>query len=101
MLKRLHMSRPDPFASFVVKYIPMHFDLRDKLEPSDFDERSPEERLQLVQNTIRRLRRKGKLRKDTVGVPVLQSDGEGGKVIVERMMACYVPSRVLDKLASC
>lgn len=101
MLRRLHVSRPDPFAFFVVKYIPMHFELRGKLNPADLDAHSPEERLRLVKNTIRRLQRQGKLRKDTMGVPVLQSNGEGGKTIVERTMTCYVPSRVLDKLARC
>lgn len=100
MLKRLHMDRPDPFALFVVKYIPMDFTVRRLLDPSDMNA-DFDECMRRVRNTIRRLLRKGKLRKELVDVPVLQSNGAGGKHIVERPMTCYFPTKVLDELAKC
>lgn len=100
MLKRLHMTRPDPFVTFVEKYIPMHHELRGKLVPGDLDA-DLDGRLRIIGNTLRRLNKQDKIKRDSISVPVLQNNGSGGKHIVYREMPYYVPTSVLDKLARC
>jgi len=98
-LLTLHFSRPEPFASFIAKYIPMNWILRDSLEPEDFSSYSREERQAIISSTIRRLVGRSKLMKERLSVPVLVGKGTPDKRIVKRDLVCYWPSTVLEELA--
>jgi len=104
-LQTLHFAKPDPFASFIVKYIPMHWDLRTRLQPEDFDSHTGAERLAIISATIRRLVRKGRLARGLMNVPVLvgrrrRAKGVSGRII-RRPMVCFWPTTILDRLANC
>ena len=100
-LRRLHVGRPDSFASSIVRYIPMHWDLRNRLHASDFAGRGVDARHTIIAATIRRLVRKGKLARDELLVPVLVAKGTPRSRVEQRKMICYWPITVLDKLANC
>lgn len=100
-LRRLHIGRPDSFAWFIVKYIPMHWDLRGRLRDEDFADRELDAQLAIIGSTIRRLVRKGKVSRESLLVPVLIASGTPKSRIEQRAMSCYWPVTVLDRLADC
>ena len=99
-LTRLHFSRPDKFALAVSKYILNHRDVREMLDPLDLGSLSGTDRIKLVEATVRRLHRRGDLRRAELKVPVLLG-GTGARHLEDRMMSCYWPATILDQLARC
>ena len=99
-LTNLHFSRPDRFALTVSKFILNHWDIRELLDPEDLNGRTWDERTKLVAATIRRLLRRGTLRRAELKVPVLLGGSEN-QHLEDRMMLCYWPATVLDQLARC
>ena len=100
-LTNLHFSRPDRFAVSVSKFILNHWDARILLNVAeDLTGRSFDARVKLVAASIRRLYRRGELRRAKLKVPVLLGRTDN-QHLEDRMMTCYWPATVLDQLARC
>jgi hypothetical protein len=100
-VKRLHVSRPDSFATFVASYIPKNWRLREELHAEDFADYPAARRVELVEATLRRLERRKRLTKTKELVPVLLGRGTSSKRVEQRLMVCYWPTTVLDEIAKC
>ena len=100
-LQNLHFSRPDKFALVVSKYIINHWDVRGLLNPDEFMNMTMPEKVKVVDGSVRRLFRRGKLRRDELKVPVMLGRNSGKQHLEDRMMSCYWPANILDHLASC
>lgn len=99
-ITHLHFTRPDKFSLEIVKYINNHGSVRRMLSPDDFMSRTLGAKIKLIEGALRRLYRRGELRKDRTKVKVLLG-GSGKKYVADRVMVCYWPVTVLDKLARC
>jgi len=100
-LQTLHFSRPDKFALSISKYIINHWDVRDLLLPDDFMNTTIVERVEIVDASVKRLYRRGRLRREDLKVPVMLGRNSGKQYLETRMMSCYWPANILDHLASC
>jgi hypothetical protein len=100
-LRVLHLSRPEKFASVLLSYILNHWDMRQGLWQRDLALREHREGVKLIESSIRRMRRRGDLRKAALRVPVLLGRNGGKQHLEDRMMTCYWPATVLDRLANC
>jgi len=100
-VKRLHVSRPDPFALFVALYIPKNWRLREHLIEEDFEVHPLSKRVALVRGSFRRLTNRRKVAKVEELVPVLLGRGTPNRRVEHRPMLCYWPTTVLDEIAKC
>ncbi len=100
---RVHLARPTLFAEMIASYIPLNHNLRDQLDLDDFIGHSFREQVSIVKATIRRLQRKGKLRKRCTDVKVQLFDPSFGptdrKKLVTRRYTYYESTNALDRLA--
>jgi hypothetical protein len=97
-LKDLFFGRPNKFSLLVHKIILFNWELKNLLEPEEFVLLTPVERIELIDASIRRLRRAKKLEKRLVDVSVMQKRNSR---VVTRQMACYFPVSILDEMARC
>lgn len=102
-LRKVQYSRPDKFSVFISRYIVITEDTRALLESSSvhpFFEGGFDRRVSMVDNSLRRLYRRGKLRKDKLSVPVLLGGRVGNEShrLATRYMLCYWPTNILDQI---
>jgi hypothetical protein len=101
-LRRPYLIRPSKFAEEVCVYINNNWDLRDQLWPEDLRDHSVPDRIKIIDATLRRLYRRGELRKEKLTVITISDRKSSGKkrAFDKRLLLCYWPTGVLDRLAS-
>ena len=101
MLCGLNFSRPKKFSSVVAQVIYGDSLLRESLQEEDLLSHPEDTRISILDSSIKRLLRAGKLTKASIRVPVIIGKVKPNNRIEDRPMTCYWPIQILDELASC